>query len=586
MRLLLLALFLCANSAKAYLYSRTWYGKKLKWDANQTQYFYVNPQDTNSFGVSSTDVENAIYETLDAWNDVSPVQFDPVFTTNLPALSTKASFRFSTNSAYFGSGVLAVTSLSYNSSSGTIYAADIMVNDTGFASSTITSSKSLSSGSMAYIGDIITHEFGHLLGLNHSETPGSSMVYSVFKGQYKVSDDEASGVGDLYSVYSYPSITGKVVGRNEIAVFGAYVQAIDLNDNKTVAGVFTDQDGEFNFYGLDDDKSYALYVSPIRSKDNLTDFYSTFRADFCSGDDFQPSFFSKCGGRNIGKAQVLQVSDNETLDVGSVTVKCSTPVNSEYLRAKQLASTDRMDILNYTDDYKSHSTFTGYFSSTEIAQGASAQEDRLQIDLSSLDVSSMVTPQVDIHFSTEKLSSALGLEVYVKRIDQAFGTYKTVTYDTDTFKAILDFTITMDLSSDSDDNIFEIDVWPVELSSSEQTGVFAAPSLLTNNNATYFVSTQVVHYTGSTMQSIMDWNDYPYEDNSSCLDSDPVETANSYNPASAGLSYSADEQPLSCGTVDFDSGSGPGSGLGSFVIGFLAIFFIFALRPRGYDFFV
>src|SRR5690606_35183926 len=86
----------------------------------------------------------------------------------------------------------------FNSQTGIINKADILINDSFANFNRITASPNLSANGYAYLGDIVTHEIGHLLGLAHTEMPGSSMVYSIVKGQYTPSEDEFLAVEDIY----------------------------------------------------------------------------------------------------------------------------------------------------------------------------------------------------------------------------------------------------------------------------------------------------------------------------------------------------------------------------------------------------
>ncbi|MEX1099199.1 MAG: matrixin family metalloprotease, partial [Bacteriovoracaceae bacterium] len=346
--------------------------------------------DTNATGIDSLDVKAALEESLSEWNASAPISLRPVYTSSPPAFGSGASFRFSSNPAFFGAGVLAVTSVGYNSSTGSIYSADIVMNDSFYSPTNFTALKTESSGSQAYLGDVISHEIGHLLGLNHSEVGQSSMIFSIFKGQYSPHSDDIKGLQDLYSTSHFRGIKGKVVGENMAPVFGAHVQAIDVESNQVAAGVFSDEQGNFYFKGLEANKSYALYMNPIRSKENLPEYYSTFQANFCDGNSFQPSFFSKCGGRNLGRAQIIKVDSNSVVNVGNFTVKCSTSAHPEYLRQKLIADEDSFyTAMDYLDDYKTHATFTGYFSQNDLNKEEDGKGDRIRLDLSGLDVSSL-----------------------------------------------------------------------------------------------------------------------------------------------------------------------------------------------------
>ena len=64
---------------------------------------------------------------------------------------------------------------------------------------TFTDDKSVSGGYYAYLGDVLSHEMGHFLGLGHSEVFGSTMIFSVFKGQHTIHNDDIAGLDHLYS---------------------------------------------------------------------------------------------------------------------------------------------------------------------------------------------------------------------------------------------------------------------------------------------------------------------------------------------------------------------------------------------------
>lgn len=575
-----LALILLSHGSLAYVFSKTEHGEKIRWSASETLPLYIDARDENSYGVEPQDVKDAIEKTISDFNKTSPVKFSSVYTQTLPPAGTKATFRFSSSPAYFGSGVLAVTSVSYNNSTGVIYGADILMNDTGLASSVFTSDPSYSSGPYAYLGDVMAHEFGHLLGLNHSETLGSTMVYSIFKGQHSPASDDQLGIADLYDLASKGSVSGKVAGENSVPVFGAHVQAIDLETNEIAAGVFTNSLGEFKIKGLDPKGSYVLYIAPIRSKEDLTKRFSSFRSDFCDGESFQPSFYSKCGGSSAGRAQV--VTPNISLDVGTLTVKCATSVDPKYLKTKANGFEDRFLVWDYYEKYKLHETFTGYFSKDEINDGFSGNGDRFKIDLSGVAAASGST-YVELSFSTEKLGTAIGLGVYAKRADQSSFQFYSFNYDPYTNKPELDFKMALPLSLDADDNIFELDIYPVSLNSGEKTSIFASPKTMTNARDFYFISAVLKDDAGP----VAGWNDFPYEDNAACLEGNPVTATEAYEPATKSSGVGGQDESFSCATVsDIGGGSGPGGGPMSFLIGAALALLLFAPRKKRPDFFV
>ena len=580
MKLFLLALLL-SQLGYAYLYSKGDRGNKLRWNGSRKSInLYVNPEDQNSPGVTAESVQDAIDEGVEDWNRVSPVKLNPVFTAYPPELGSGASFRFSSNPAYFGKGVLAITSINYDSTSGSIMSADILMNESLYSGGSFTSNKANSSGPVAYIGDVITHELGHLLGLNHSEVHDSSMIYSIFKGQHSIHMDDESGIKDLYGRSGSAGIKGKVVRRGSSPVFGAHVQAINLNTNEVAMGVFTEEDGSFEIKGLSPNQSYALYMSPMRSKENLLSRFSTVRTSYCGGSEFSPSFFSKCGARHIGKAQAIYISNSEMVDVGLFSVKCSTPAIPEYLVQKLDDTALSTQIHSYFDEGKSHTTFTGYFTQTEINDGSNP--DKLTLDYTGLDTSSWGQLYLKLHVSTMKLGSGISLDLQSKRSDEAgFSSYGPLS-DPITAKLILDFEVIRPLSMTSSNNLFELNIYPKDLSSSEATEIFASTATLLNDRALYFLTATIVDSFGNQIEV---FDDAPYEDNLSCLDGDVGPGAKAYEPLSNLTSTIGQEQGISCASVKDVRHTGK-QGLMSFILGLILAISFFVLCRRKNDFFV
>lgn len=584
--LLVYLIAFAVSSANAFLYSKSAGGKNIKWAVTDKLNLYVNPEDVSSEGIASEDVKLALQESLEQWNSVAPFPIKASFTQTPPAFGAGASLRFSSNPAYFGSGVLAVTSVSYNSSNGDIYSADIIMNDTGFNAADFTNSKAESGDSSAYVGDVITHELGHLLGLNHSEVAGASMTYSIFKNQYDIHEDDRSGIGSLYSLNSATGISGNIVTKGFDPVYGAHVQALDLDKNEIVAGVFADEQGYFRIDGLDGGVSYALYITPIRSKENLPSFLKTYEGDICNGKSFAPSFFSKCGGRGAGRAQVIQAKAGETVEVGFVAVRCATNVDPQYLSQK-VRGEDSFLFFDYFDHYKSSTSFTGYFSPKEVSD---SKADNLKIDLSGLSVDGLGQAYIKLNFSFENLGSALFVETNISSSESGYNQTFQPEQDIESGKYLLDYQAIVPLSADAGDNVFELSLVPSELSSKEKSEIFASPKVLTNENAIYFVSAQVMVSGPDGLEAVQTWSSSPYEDNSACLEGELGQTTQSYSPVSTSSDYSDQAQPLSCGTVDFDGGNSGGGGMGSFVLGLILASALFAFPSlfggRNNDFFV
>ncbi|MBC77397.1 MAG: hypothetical protein CME64_15440 [Halobacteriovoraceae bacterium] len=577
----LLLVLLLSHHAMAYLYSTGVDGKKLRWNGSRTNInLYANPVDQNSLNINSDDVQAAINEGVDEWNKVSPLKVNPVFTSYPPELGAGASFRFSNNPAFFGKGVLAITSINYDSSNGSIMSADILMNESFYSGASFTSDKSSSSGPVAYVGDVITHELGHLLGLNHSEVHDSSMIYSIFKGQHSIHSDDKSGIKSLYDLSSETGIKGKVLREGHSPVFGAHVQAINLETNEVAMGVFTEEDGSFEIKGLDANESYVLFMAPMRSKANLLERFTTVQSNYCGGKVYSPSFFSKCGARHMGNAQAIYVTQSEMVDVGVFSVKCSTPAKSEYLVQKLDESADAAVVHSYFEESKLHTTFTGYFTESEIKDGT--DPDKLILDYSGLDVGAWGQLYLKVNVSTRKLGSAIGLNLHSKRADEATSSSYSVSSDPVTAKLLLDYEFSRPLSSLNSNNIFELNIYPQELTSSEKTEIFASQKSLTNERSIYFISATIVDSFGNQLEA---FDDTPYEDNSLCMEGDAGPGSKAYEPLSNVSSTLGQQQGMSCATIK-DAGEGNNQGTLSFIFGLIVAISFFALCKKGNDSFV
>jgi hypothetical protein len=110
----------------------------------------------------------------------------------------------------------------------------------------------------------ITHELGHLLGLEHSSVIGSTMQPRQGRnGLYglpavatrTLSDDDRAGIRALYASKTSPdratgSISGTIARTNEKAMFGANVWLEDVATGRVMAAFATQADGSYEFNGL------------------------------------------------------------------------------------------------------------------------------------------------------------------------------------------------------------------------------------------------------------------------------------------------------------------------------------------------
>ncbi len=93
---------------------------------------------------------------------------------------------------------LALTTVTYDDKTGKIYDADIELNGFNYRFDVVETTPS----SYTDIQNTITHEIGHMIGLDHTFEPSSVMYPTARAGEIKkrkLSDDDIKGVCEIYS---------------------------------------------------------------------------------------------------------------------------------------------------------------------------------------------------------------------------------------------------------------------------------------------------------------------------------------------------------------------------------------------------
>lgn len=590
---------LISRSGLAYVYSKSEVGGNLKWNLrDNTINLFINTESNGdrSYNLDDKNIKTIISESVEQWSEQNIITINPLFTTNLPSIGVGATLRFTDNTAYFGSGVLAVTSIGHDPKTGNIFSADILVNESISNNTLFTNTPMLSSGTdYAYLGDVITHEIGHLLGLAHSESVGSTMLYSIFKGQYDVAADDISGLKSLYRDSYQNRYKGRVVGGNQIPIFGAHVQMILHSTGEVFASQMTNEKGEFFFDDPPFNDYFVLYISPPKSLNNLPSYYSTATTDYCSG-SYRPAFFSKCGGRSKGRPQLFSTSYvyedllDDTVaanqyDLGAITIRCNDNIDPQYIYSKYNSSAMfelfSFDQYYYQWNQSAGEIFVGTFSETELQKGQSGKGDVFEVDYTGFENPS--GHYMDLRISTETIGSMLKLTVIVKRISDGQTTTYTTNTDPITGKNLLNHSIKHLLSTSPENNRYEITIKPVDSSSfteEDQEEILAIPAVMKNKENHYLLMLTLGKYEDSSYK-VFAPKQYQFpEDNAYCSEGNPVYTsqANISGVKSNGAQSQEQNSPISCGTIEIDNDSGPNSGPMSFILGLSLILFMAHIR--------
>ncbi|MEI8346334.1 MAG: matrixin family metalloprotease, partial [Pseudomonadota bacterium] len=399
-----------SSNTWGYIINRGDSGEIVKWSTNLNMVnLYVDLSNINGSATQTrywSIILNSVYE----WNQASNLKINPIQQSN-----TGKALGNGLNELYFtedpmadglGSGVLGISRLQYEQGSGEILEGDIVINRNEYFGVTeyINDTK--------YIGNAITHELGHLLGLAHNEVYNSTMYYLGTKGQYWAHSDDKAGVYSLYNPSgSKGNIRGKIVGgRDAIPVFGAHVQAVSVLSGKVIAAAISQIDGSFAIRGLDLGDAYSLYIRPIVNTSPLPSYYSEVRKNYCpGGQSYRGSFFQSCFTYEQGFPQRIMITSNSpSVNVGSVTIHCGLETPLSYFdnkHQKDVVDNRPDNDIELDNNYNSSQSFVGMFTKQYF--------DHSQIDTYRLNISLSVPADsiLQIKLVSQSLHSPLKLKL-------------------------------------------------------------------------------------------------------------------------------------------------------------------------------
>ncbi|MDP7061777.1 MAG: IPT/TIG domain-containing protein [Planctomycetota bacterium] len=268
-------------------------GKNLQW-ANPSITWRLNANGSDDINDDSHIA--AIEHGFQAWEDISGsnIAFTRGADTNdvAPGASSHiVAFDENNTSGYFpgGSGIVAITPITFDTGSGNILDADILFNGSQYSFSTDGSPGTFD------VQDVLSHEIGHFIGLDHSPQISGTLWPYVSSRQWlhrSLTTDDRSGAIAVAPSGAQSRLTGRVRRDSDDTVIrGAIVSAISSADGRLVGMTATTSSGAFTIRGVPVG-SYWLHVTPLEggmTSGNLTgnsavdtdfaaDFYGSFNA--------------------------------------------------------------------------------------------------------------------------------------------------------------------------------------------------------------------------------------------------------------------------------------------------------------------
>lgn len=563
MRIFLLGL-LFSLEALAYQSSLTSGNKGLTWPSSSINLRIVP---TNN-DLSSTTTSSIIQQSITEWNSHTSTQI-------VPTNSAPSEISFKDDFSIYGTGVIGVTELTFTSG-GSIQQAKVYLNDENYD---FKSAPGLYSSGEIYLGDVVTHELGHLLGLSHSEVLEASMFYAAFPGQSTLSDDDKAGVKSKYGS-SFGTITGTVRGGDDVGILGVHVVAFSRLTGKAV-GTISDQSGNFSLKGLTLNDSYYLYTGPLKNISALPGQFANVQTDFCPA-SYVGGFFDACGKENEGFPQAIKLSSAApSVNVGDVTIHCSLKSNEDYNFEKTQTTFDPVTIFDYANEPRLEKAFVGNF----LTKNSTAWSafDHLVIDLTDYSDVSFSQKYLRLNFISRQLGNLLEYEMSVKRNGSTVGNY-AISYSGVTQTYTTDMNAYLTLDSTPGNNFFEIFIRARKLSTVLALQTFPElEQFVTNKNLPYLLISGIETASGPLFDTAP-----LLSDNSACLDAPFSYAVSNARTLSSSSEVSQKDlenpSPLSCGTTGDPSSGDGGSGPAVMTLGFLLAILLASARKSAKNF--
>jgi len=349
---LILALLFSSALALGFIVIHTDSGAELHWTSDP--HFSINEDGPSNSDGCLADPFATIQDAFSVWNHIPNIDIKAIYdgtTSNnlicvfdLGSIGCDSLNVIAFRTGGFPSGVLAATYISYETDTGVILEADIAINDVWVWSDDPDPSGPAApqckggSGSGIYsLAAVITHEAGHVYGLDHNfvgyvgdelvEEFASTMFpkylgNAFWRDEASLEPDDKAGLVYLYPAATLPdwgAISGKVQYSNGNGLFGVHISAIAMNTDYDPAlpvaryDTLTGEDGAYLLYGLTPQDYFVFAESPTIASHIFTYWISDY-------------YGSAATVPSVQLYDGVTIDDYSQLDQGSTTFDRASPV--------------------------------------------------------------------------------------------------------------------------------------------------------------------------------------------------------------------------------------------------------------------
>lgn len=330
---LLAVLFM--SSAFSYTLTTTDSGQTIRWRYGQKFFLAGNPKGQDR--LSANFIYQLVVSGLQQWKWASGSQLDFEYWQGTDLKSYPADLKqnglstlfFASNSNEISDpNIIGFTQVWFNSDSGDLLETDIMLNDRNYqltdqpADTSAVANSNWGSRPKVYVGNIITHELGHAIGLSHSQNINASMLYVEYPEQAKLGCDDVAGARHLYpqSGSATGALAGTILTPSGEPAAGAVITAVSKTRGVVLASVMSDQNGNFTFGALTADEIGLVVQAYQGSNHSIPAAVQPHAQEWCSSGSFPTNFVTESDRHSL---KIFKVGAGGLVHAGTYRIQCS-----------------------------------------------------------------------------------------------------------------------------------------------------------------------------------------------------------------------------------------------------------------------